>query len=59
MLRLDKQRLSLHGVLSVDKNGRLSITPKSNKNATTVKIEGKKVGSVSTMGDLIKRDEKK
>lgn len=82
MLRLDKQRLSLHGVLSVDKNGRLSITPKSNKNATTGKIEGKKanvvqgkrlewnviaidtetgrkVGSVSTMGDLIKRDEKK
>ena len=35
MLRLDKQRLSLHGVLSVDKKGRLSITPKSNKNATT------------------------
>ena len=35
MLRLDKQRLSLHGVLSVDKNGRLSVTPKSNKNATT------------------------
>ena len=34
MLRLDKQRLSLHGVLSVDKNGRLSITHKSNKNAT-------------------------
>ena len=33
VLRLDKQRLSLHGVLSVDKNGRLSITPKSNKNA--------------------------
>lgn len=72
MLRLDKQRLSLHGVLSVDKNGRLSVTPKSNKNATTGKIEGKKanvvaidtgtgkkVGSVSTMGDLIKRDEKK
>lgn len=72
VLRLDKQRLSLHGVLSVDKNGRLSVTPKSNKNATTGKIEGKKanvvaidteagkkVGSVSTMGDLIKRDEKK
>ena len=59
MLRLDKQRLSLHGVLSVDKNGRLSVTPKPNKNATTGKIEGKKVGSVSTMGDLIKRDEKK
>ena len=59
MLRLDKQRLSLHGVLSVDKNGRLSVTTKSNKNATTGKIEGKKVGSVSTMGDLIKRDEKK
>ena len=33
VLRLDKQRLSLHGVLSVDKNGRLSITHKSNKNA--------------------------
>ena len=59
MLRLDKQRLSLHGVLSVDNVGRLSITPKSNKNATTGKIEGKKVGSVSTRGDLIKRDEKK
>ena len=59
MLRLDKQRLSLHGVLSVDKKGRLSITPKSNKNSTTGKIEGKKVGSVLTMGDLIKRDEKK
>lgn len=72
MLRLDKQRLSLHGVLSVDKKGRLSITPKSNKNATTGKIDGKKanvvaidtetgkkVGGVSTMGDLIKRDEKK
>lgn len=35
VLRLDKQRLSLHGVLSVDKKGRLSITPKLNKNATT------------------------
>ena len=33
VLRLDKQRLSLHGVLSVDKKGRLSITPKVNKNA--------------------------
>ena len=33
VLRLDKQRLSLHGVLSVDKKGRLSITPKANKNA--------------------------
>ena len=59
MLRLDKQRLLLHGVLSVDKKGRLSITPKSNKNATTGKIEGKKVGSVSTIGNLIKRNEKK
>ena len=46
MLRLDKQRLSLHGVLSVDKNGRLSITPKSNKNATTGKIDGKKANVV-------------
>lgn len=35
VLRLDKQRLSLHGVLSVDNKGRLSVTPKSNKNATT------------------------
>ena len=42
MLRLDKQRLSLHGVLSVDKKGRLSITPKVNKNANMGKIEGKK-----------------
>ena len=33
VLRLDKQRLSLHGVLSVDKKGRLSITSKPNKNA--------------------------
>ena len=46
MLRLDKQRLSLHGVLSVDKNGRLSITPKANKNANMGKIEGKKVNVV-------------
>ena len=59
MLRLDKQRLSLHGVLSVDNVGRLSITHKSNKNANMGKIDGKKVGSVLTMGDLIKRDEKK
>ena len=46
MLRLDKQRLSLHGVLSVDKKGRLSVTPKSNKNATTGKIESKKANVV-------------
>ena len=39
VLRLDKQRLSLHGVLSVDKKGRLSITPKANKNANMGKIQ--------------------
>ena len=33
VLRLDKARLSLRGVLSVDNVGRLSITPKANKNA--------------------------
>ena len=33
VLRLDKKRLSLHGVLSVDNVGRISVTPKSNKNA--------------------------
>ena len=48
MLRLDKQRLSLHGVLSVDKNGRLSVTPKSNKNATTGKIES--IQSINNRG---------
>ena len=48
MLRLDKQRLSLHGVLSVDKNGRLSITPKANKNANMGKINGKKAHIVHT-----------
>ena len=39
VLRLDKQRLSLHGILSVDKKGRLSITPKANKNANMGKIQ--------------------
>lgn len=33
VLRLDKNRLSLNGVLSVDNVGRLSVIPKSNKNA--------------------------
>lgn len=33
VLRLDKARLSLRGILSVDNVGRLSITPKANKNA--------------------------
>ena len=33
VLRFDKARLSLRGVLSVDNVGRLSITPKANKNA--------------------------
>ena len=33
VLRYDKARMSLHGVLSVDNVGRLSITPKSNKKA--------------------------
>ena len=48
VLRLDKQRLSLHGVLSVDKNGRLSITPKANKNANMGKINSKKAHIVHT-----------
>ena len=34
VLRLDKARLSLRGVLSVDNVGRLSITPKANKNGS-------------------------
>ena len=61
MLRLDKQRLSLHGVLSVDKKGRLSVTPKSNKNATTGKIEGKKANVVQgkRLVGKVERDEKK
>lgn len=42
VLRLDKARLSLRGVLSVDNVGRLTITPKANKNANTGKINGKK-----------------
>ena len=33
VLRYDKARMSLRGVLSVDNAGRLSITPKANKNA--------------------------
>lgn len=33
VLRLDKARISLRGVLSVDNIGRLSITPAANKNA--------------------------
>lgn len=33
VLRLDKNRLSLNGVLSVDNVGRLSVTHKANKNA--------------------------
>ena len=48
VLRLDKQRLSLHGVLSVDKKGRLSITPKTNKNANMGKINSKKAHIVHT-----------
>ena len=42
MLRLDKARLSLRGVLSVDNVGRLSITPKTNKNANMGQINGNK-----------------
>ena len=34
VLRLDKARLSLRGVLSVDNVGRLTITPKANKNGS-------------------------
>ena len=34
VLRLDKARLSLRGVLSVDNVGRLSITPKTNKSGS-------------------------
>ena len=42
VLLLDKQRLSLHGILSVDKNGMLSVTPKSNKNANMGQIQHNK-----------------
>ena len=42
VLRLDKARLSLRGVLSVDNVGRLSITPQSIKNANTGQIQPKK-----------------
>ena len=38
VLRLDKARLSLRGVLSVDNVGRITITPKANKNANISKI---------------------
>ena len=42
VLRLDKARLSLRGVLSVDNVGRLSITPQAIKNADTGQIQPKK-----------------
>lgn len=43
VLRFDKARLSLRGVLSVDNVGRISITPKSNKKAN--------IGHIMTLGD--------
>lgn len=42
VLRYDKARLSLRGVLSVDNVGRLTITHKSNKNANMGKIQHNK-----------------
>ena len=42
VLRYDKARMSLRGVLSVDNVGRLTITPKANKNVSTGKIQPKK-----------------
>lgn len=48
VLRYDKARLSLRGVLSVDNVGRLTITPKANKNANMGKINGKKANIVHT-----------
>lgn len=42
VLRLDKARLSLRSVLSVDNTGRLSIKPTTNKNANMGQIEPKK-----------------
>ena len=42
VLRYDKARMSLRGVLSVDNAGRLSITPQAIKNANTGQIQPKK-----------------
>lgn len=42
VLRFDKNRLSLRGVLSVDNAGRLSIAPPTNKNANTWQIRNYK-----------------
>lgn len=42
VLRLDKARLSLRGILSVDNVGRLSIPPMTNNNANMGKINGNK-----------------
>lgn len=42
VLRFDKARLSLRGVLSVDNAGRLTITPTSNKNANLGHMKPKK-----------------
>ena len=39
VLRYDKARISLRGVLSVDNVGRVAIVPKANKNANTGKIQ--------------------
>lgn len=56
VLRYDKARLSLRGVLIVDNVGRLSITPKANKNANTGKIQPKK--DISTIKSELKDLEK-
>ena len=50
VLRLDKARLSLRGVLSVDNVGRLSITPKANKNANMIHTQ-----AYNTIMDRINR----
>lgn len=50
VLRLDKARLSLRGILSVDNVGRISITPKSNKKANISHTE-----AYNTIIDRIKR----
>ena len=42
VLRLDKARLSLCGVLSVDNAGRISITPKSTRTSQEINTHGRK-----------------
>lgn len=49
VLRLDKARLSLRGVISVDNVGRLSITPKANKKAN--------ISHTQAYNDIIRRIE--